>query len=53
MKLGFFSILQLIFITLKIGKVIFWSWWLVLLPFELVALFWLLLLLGAIVAAED
>lgn len=32
MQLGFFSILTLIFITLKLTEVITWSWWLVLLP---------------------
>lgn len=32
MKIGFLSILTLIFITLKLCGVIAWSWWLVLLP---------------------
>ena len=31
-QLGFFSILGLIFITLKLIGVITWSWWLVTLP---------------------
>jgi hypothetical protein len=30
--IGFFGVLQLILITLKLCKVITWSWWLVLLP---------------------
>lgn len=30
--LGFFSILTLIFIFLKLNETIDWSWWLVLLP---------------------
>ena len=41
MKLGFFSLLTLIFITLKLTGVIAWSWWLVLLP----AFGWLVVLL--------
>lgn len=32
MKLTFFGILGLIFITLKLTSVITWSWWFVLLP---------------------
>jgi hypothetical protein len=32
MKIGFFGILTLIFITLKLMNIISWSWWLVLLP---------------------
>lgn len=31
--IGFWGILQLILITLKLCKVITWSWWLVLIPF--------------------
>ena len=30
--MGFFTILTLIFVTLKLTDVIDWSWWLVLLP---------------------
>jgi len=30
---GFFSLLTIAFIVLKLTKVIDWSWWLVLLPF--------------------
>lgn len=29
---GFFGLLQVVFIALKVAKVIDWSWWLVLLP---------------------
>lgn len=32
MQLGFFSLLALILITLKLTNYIDWSWWLVLLP---------------------
>lgn len=31
-KIGFFDLLTLVFITLKLTNVINWSWWLVLLP---------------------
>lgn len=30
--IGFFGALQILFIGLKLGKVIDWSWWLVMLP---------------------
>ena len=47
-QLGFFSILGLIFITLKLAGVITWSWWLVLLPLYFgVAVIAFLFLLGA------
>ena len=29
---GFFGILQVVFIALKVAKVIDWSWWLVFIP---------------------
>lgn len=32
MKIGFCSALAILFIGLKLGNVIAWSWWLVLLP---------------------
>ena len=32
MKIGFWGLLQLILITLKLTSYINWSWWLVLLP---------------------
>lgn len=32
MQIGFFSMLTLIFVTLKLTGYIAWSWWLVLLP---------------------
>jgi len=32
MKIGFFSMLTLIFVTLKLTDYIDWSWWFVLLP---------------------
>lgn len=31
-SIGFFGLLTLIFVTLKLCQVITWSWWLVLLP---------------------
>lgn len=43
MKLGFLTVLTLIFITLKLTSVISWSWWFVLLPF------YVILLLGTVV----
>ena len=51
MQLGFFSVLSLIFVTLKLLGYIDWSWWLVLLPaygglIIILALFVLLLLLN-------
>jgi hypothetical protein len=32
MKIGFFGILGLVFIVLKLTEVVAWSWWIVLLP---------------------
>jgi hypothetical protein len=32
MKIGFFGLLTVLFVGLKLGEVITWSWWLVLLP---------------------
>jgi hypothetical protein len=32
MKLGFFSLLTIVFVTLKLTHVIGWSWWLVVSP---------------------
>jgi hypothetical protein len=51
MQLGFFSLLALIFVTLKLLGYIDWSWWLVLLPAYgglviLLILFVILLVLG-------
>ena len=51
MQIGFFSLLTLIFITLKLLNYIDWSWWLVLLPAYgglviLLILFVILLALG-------
>ena len=33
MQVGFFGILGLIFIVLKLTEVVAWSWWIVLAPF--------------------
>jgi hypothetical protein len=51
MQLGFFSLLALIFVTLKLLGYIDWSWWLVLLPAYgglviLLIIFVILLVLG-------
>lgn len=43
--IGFFGLLQIVFITLKLLKVIDWSWWLVLSP----ALAWLALLIVGVI----
>lgn len=43
--IGFFSLLGLLFIGLKLGGVISWSWWLVLLPIYGPVVFGLLILL--------
>jgi hypothetical protein len=33
MKIGFFGLLQVVFIALKVTDYIDWSWWLVFVPF--------------------
>lgn len=43
MKVGFFGLLGLLFIGLKLGGVIDWSWWLVTMPLYGGAAFLLLL----------
>lgn len=43
--IGFFGLLQLVFITLKLTHVIEWSWWLVLSPILIAAGFVLVLVL--------
>lgn len=42
---GFLGLLQLLFIGLKLGRVIDWSWWWVLAPAWGAASLWLVLLL--------
>lgn len=44
MKIGFFGILGLIFIVLKLTEVVAWSWWLVLAPIYGSALFTIVVL---------
>lgn len=52
--IGFFGILQLIFITLKLCKVIEWSWWLVLIPmFVSLTVALVLIILGVILSMID
>lgn len=50
-KIGFFGLLTLLFIALKLTGVIKWSWWLVLLPSWGGIAFLLLVLVIALVAA--
>lgn len=47
--LSFFSILGLIFVVLKLIGVINWSWWWVLAPFWISALFVILFTIGVMV----
>lgn len=51
---GFVGLLQIVFIVLKLCKVITWKWWVVLLPIEIevVALF-LLLALACIIYRKN
>jgi hypothetical protein len=51
MQIGFFGVLTLIFVTLKLTGYIAWSWWLVLLPAYgglvlFMSLFLLIIILG-------
>ena len=39
MNIGFFGLLQIVFIALKVSDYIDWSWWLVFVPFYI----WLIL----------
>jgi hypothetical protein len=45
MQIGFFSMLTLIFVTLKLTDYVDWSWWLVLLPAYGVFLLFMILFL--------
>ena len=48
-NMGFWTIIGIVFITLKLCKVIDWSWWLVLMPIYLpFALFLLLALIASV-----
>ena len=42
MKIGFFGILQVGLILLKVANVLTWSWWLVFLPFFIWLFGWLI-----------
>ncbi len=44
MEIGFFGLLGIVFIILKLCAVIDWAWWIVLSPIWGGALLWLLLL---------
>lgn len=51
MKVSFFSLLSILFIALKLTRVIAWSWWLVLLPiYGPIALIAVLFLIGLLMA---
>lgn len=47
MKIGFFGLLQIVFIVLKLIGIINWSWWLVFSPLWIAYSLWLLVLLFA------
>lgn len=49
---GIFTVLGLIFVTLKLVDVIAWSWWWVLAPFWIPALFALVFLVIYLIAVE-
>jgi hypothetical protein len=51
MKVGFFGMLGLIFITLKLTGYIAWSWWWVLLPIYFPALIFIVVLVIVTVVA--
>lgn len=51
MKLGFFGLLTIVFIILKLVNVIQWSWLWVLSPLWIVAIIWVLLVI--LVAIRD
>ena len=51
---GFFGLLQVAFIVLKLCKVINWSWWLVLLPLWIeLGLVAIILIIGAIIVISQ
>ena len=49
--IGFFGLLGILFIGLKLTDIIDWSWWLVLLPIYCSALFFAIVLLIVVVYA--
>ena len=55
--IGFLGLLQIVFITLKLLKVIAWSWWVVMLPtlipLGFAALYFLLVVVPLILRKED
>jgi hypothetical protein len=58
MKIGFFSLMFLILLTLKLTEVITWSWWLIFLPLAgpLIGLFLALICIciaGGVLAYAD
>lgn len=55
--IGFLGLLQIVFITLKLLKVIAWSWWVVMLPtlipLGFAALYFLLVVVPLVLRKED
>jgi hypothetical protein len=49
--MGFLEVLTAIFIVLKLMGIISWSWWLVLLPVIVSATFYIIVLIGALIAS--
>lgn len=49
--IGFIGVLQLIFIVLKLCKVIEWSWWLVLIPLWIELALCVLIIVVVVIAA--
>lgn len=50
--MGFFSLLAVLFIGLKLGGVIAWSWWLVLSPIWIAPAIFLLVIVVACICEE-
>lgn len=49
--IGFFGLLQVVFIALKVAKVIDWSWWLVLIPTWIdIGIFLVIVIIAIIIA---
>jgi uncharacterized membrane protein YdbT with pleckstrin-like domain len=53
--IGFFGLLQVVFIALKVAKVIDWSWWLVFIPawIQLGIIILLIIILAIIYVIQD
>lgn len=53
MKVGFLGLLGLLFIGLKLGSVITWGWWLVLLPLYAIPLFFVVTFIFLMIVAAS